>query len=622
MPSGTANLLGLGLNYCLKSPSTNDTTTKTFERLTEDVRRIYALRDVEDDGNYIPKLYIKSDYRFDPASPDLEKALTSFKKAVLSTQQQLRNRRKRPRRNLSHGNWNLLHFLRKNDIYIVVHGDKNLGPCIIDRKFYIEKGCLEHLGNTTNYKELTKEGAFNRQRGLQIQMRKFISKYRPRHEQEDPADYTCISDAEDTFLRRAMKQAPDKLARFRMTAKVHKTPWKMRPIVCCSGTMMNDWSKWLDHWLQKLKPIVPTYVKDSQQVLDELQPLRLPPHARLFTADANSMYNNIDTEHAIRVIEWWLNNLDERDLLPEGFPLEAVIDAMQIIMRNNIFEWGSMYFLQLLGTAMGTSSAVMWATLYYAYHEVHKLIPTHGHNLLFFRRFIDDIFGIWIGNTTTDWIAFCDDVDNFGVLTWDIKEQQLSSTVNFLDLTLTIEKDKIVSKTYQKKMNLYLYLPLASAHPQGCIKGTIYGLVGRYYAQNTYRRDYVAIVGLLYHRICERGWEAAFVHDLIIKASRHAEEKAAAPTEAPSTQRKKRANDEVYIHLQYHPDDISRQQIRSLYNDHLAIPFKEDLRVKRAIVAYSRPKNIGDYVTQAKLHEAPGVTSTLIMGEYKKGLDP
>ena len=213
-------------------------------------------------------------------------------------------------------------------------------------------------------------------------------------------------------------------------------------------------------------------------------------------------------------------------------------------------------------------------------------------------------------------------VDNFGVLTWDIKEQQLSSTVNFLDLTLTIEKDKIVSKTYQKKMNLYLYLPLASAHPQGCIKGTIYGLVGRYYAQNTYRRDYVAIVALLYHRICERGWEAAFVHDLIIKASRHAEEKAAAPTEAPSAQRKKRANDEVYIHLQYHPDDISRQQIRSLYNDHLAIPFKEDLRVKRAIVAYSRPKNIGDYVTQAKLHEAPGVTSTLIMGEYKKGLDP
>ena len=94
----------------------------------------------------------------------------------------------------------------------------------------------------------------------------------------------------------------------------------------------------MDHWLQKLKPIIPTYVKDSQQILDKIKPLRLPPHARLFTANANSMYNNIDTEHAIRVIKWWLNNVDERDLLPEGFPPEAVIDAMKVIMRNNIFE--------------------------------------------------------------------------------------------------------------------------------------------------------------------------------------------------------------------------------------------------------------------------------------------
>jgi hypothetical protein len=67
-------------------------------------------------------------------------------------------------------------------------------------------------------------------------------------------------------------------------------------------------------------------------------------------------------------------------------------------------------------------------------------------------------------------------VDNCGILKWDIKEQKPSSTVNFLDLTLTIQGDTIYSRTYQKAMNLYLYLPFASAHPQGCIKGTVYGL--------------------------------------------------------------------------------------------------------------------------------------------------
>jgi hypothetical protein len=81
------------------------------------------------------------------------------------------------------------------------------------------------------------------------------------------------------------------------------------------------------------------------------------------------MYNNIDTDHTIKVITWWLRYLDDRNLLPPFFPLDAVLEAMVIIMKNNIFEFGDCYFLQLLGAAMGTSATVMWATVYFAFHE-------------------------------------------------------------------------------------------------------------------------------------------------------------------------------------------------------------------------------------------------------------
>ena len=50
---------------------------------------------------------------------------------------------------------NLIEHLKNNNIYIVVHGDKNLGPCILERSFYIYKGFAEHLGNETNYKPLS-----------------------------------------------------------------------------------------------------------------------------------------------------------------------------------------------------------------------------------------------------------------------------------------------------------------------------------------------------------------------------------------------------------------------------------------------------------------------------------
>ena len=67
---------------------------------------------------------------------------------------------------------------------------------------------------------------------------------------------------------------------------------------------------------------------------------------------------------------------------------------MAIGMRNNMFKWGDKRFLQMIGTAMGTSSAVMWANAYYGTQEKNKMIPTYSHCLLLFRRFVNDIFGV------------------------------------------------------------------------------------------------------------------------------------------------------------------------------------------------------------------------------------
>ena len=66
---------------------------------------------------------------------------------------------------------------------------------------------------------------------------------------------------------------------------------------------------------------------------------------------------------------------------------------------------------------MGTSAAVMWATLYYGYHEKHTLIPKYGRHLPHFKRFIDDIIGISLLDESSTWEDFEADVNNFGILT-------------------------------------------------------------------------------------------------------------------------------------------------------------------------------------------------------------
>ena len=92
------------------------------------------------------------------------------------------------------------------------------------------------------------------QRGILYRFRTFMVRfYHVSMEQAKlgvEIDDIPISKAEATFLTSALDRYDGKFARFWMTAKIHKTPFKMRPIVTCCGTFLNDWSRWLNYQLQ------------------------------------------------------------------------------------------------------------------------------------------------------------------------------------------------------------------------------------------------------------------------------------------------------------------------------------------------------------------------------------
>eukprot|EP00978_Attheya_sp_CCMP212_P037632 scaffold179174_cov28-Attheya_sp.AAC.2 len=95
----------------------------------------------------------------------------------------------------------------------------------------------------------------------------------------------------------------------------------MRPVVSTISSVLSITSKWLDYQLQQLMPHVKSYIRDSTEVLQRIKKLGdLPPNSKLFTADAVSMYTNIDSDHAIKTIDSWLTKLEYKRALPEKFP--------------------------------------------------------------------------------------------------------------------------------------------------------------------------------------------------------------------------------------------------------------------------------------------------------------
>ncbi len=107
---------------------------------------------------------------------------------------------------------------------------------------------------------------------------------------------------------------------------------------------------------------------------------------------------------------------------------------------------------------------------------IETLVPTFGQNLFFVKCYIGDLIGIWVVNDPSiTWEDFGSSLNSFGLLRWDIGEP--SSSVNYLNLTITIKDHRIITCTYQKEMNLYQYLPPHSCHPLSTLKGMIYSLM-------------------------------------------------------------------------------------------------------------------------------------------------
>ena len=152
---------------------------------------------------------------------------------------------------------------------------------------------------------------------------------------------------------------------------------------------------------------------------------------------------------------------------------------------------------------MGTTAACIYATIYYAYHERKTLLPKYKNNLLFFKRLINDTFGIWKPSDDPNaWKNFKEHL-SFGILELEVEEHTTSA--NFLDLMISINKySKINTRTYQKEMNLYLYLPPTSSHPLSVMRGMIYGMLIKYDEQNSHRKHYLEMIVLLFRRLATR----------------------------------------------------------------------------------------------------------------------
>ena len=178
--------------------------------------------------------------------------------------------------------------------------------------------------------------------------------------------------------------------------KIHKPGrLKTRAIISYSASICYGIAEWIDSELKKIIPHLSYVCKSSHATVNELRQQRWDNDTFLFTCDAKSMYTNIHLKHALPEMENFLLHTPRGRRIVEltGIKPSALFMALEIVMENNIFQFGDSFWRQLTGTAMGTPPAPDWSTLYFCIWEI-VIIPKFPEILLYL-RYIDDGLGAW-----------------------------------------------------------------------------------------------------------------------------------------------------------------------------------------------------------------------------------
>ena len=202
-------------------------------------------------------------------------------------------------------------------------------------------------------------------------------------------------------------------------------------------------------------------------------------------------------------------------------------------------------------------------------HE-EKFLPKYSQCVVYYRRFIDDVIGIWCPNQNsqaddTEWTSFINTMNVFPGLTWEFSEQ--SNSVDFMDMTITINKaNKIETTIFEKKMNLQLYIPPHSAHPPWLLPGIVYSTLFRIFTLCSSQDDKANHTKVFFKRLITREYKRKRDPIPISHSNRPCEN-----LYWPHHRRSKNNND-VILHLPFHPNDPSSHPIQQAWRTHVSRP--------------------------------------------------
>ncbi|XP_023235281.1 uncharacterized protein LOC111634677 [Centruroides sculpturatus] len=326
-------------------------------------------------------------------------------------------------------------WLQKNDI-VLIKADKSKGVVLIKRSSYRQKlhdyiDSTECLPAPSNYLE-----------SLQQRVRKF----------------TLTPLANYLGMRSATLQAP-RTPRIFAFGKTHKPGSQLRPVVekCNAPTFRIE--KQLVKFIQGKMQVSPFSIKNSVDLIRKLENVALMNEEWMTVLDYKALYPSIKLPPCFCALRDFLF----ANVINATKYHKQILELADLICHTSFFEFENNTYLQGRGVPMGSPMSSVLCELVLRNLE-NSIIPSLQQDILIYARYVDDVFILWKDNRNIK--HFVDRINSnpYG-LTLEL-EQQGSSSVNFLDLTITCMKGEIRTNIYRKPTSIPIIIPKNSVDPE------------------------------------------------------------------------------------------------------------------------------------------------------------
>lgn len=416
----------------------------------------------------------------------------------------------------------------------------------------------------------------------------------------------------DAHMHKMLVTTDPRTPEFYLLPKIHKgkTPCPGRPIISGNGGPTEKISGFIDLILRPLVPKIKSYIKDTAHFLQLIDTHKTcKANTLLVTMDVTSLYTNIPNHEGKRAIRTALESANQpRSSTITRVSTSSILEILGLVLERNNFSFNGEHFLQVGGTAMGTRVAPTYANLYMDWFET-KHIYTYPLQPTMFGRYIDDIFLLWDhGRESLD--AFLTHINSIHP-TIKFSAEISAESVSFLDTQVVKGPDNILfTDLYCKPADANNYLHYNSSHWMKCKDSIVYSqfIRIRRICSNIKDFDKHCLTKALHFK------RRAYPVKVIISAFKRARQmdRNALVFPAPADH-KPPDTPKVIAVTQYHPtcrvfEDSTRRNWdllgRSTTTRYL---FEHKL-----IVAYKRPKNLGEGLIRARLPQLRRVSGPAI----------